>query len=583
MKQHKITNWQYQKNLECMLFFAQRLDELLFHHSIDTYRYPVMSLESLCNEYIRTYHDVEQNTIGESNLPCILEEFIHLLSSDSVAIKILSKGFVEKFIKQYQSWDAQKTFDYIRYVKRKLGNYNYYRGVVAFLKAKIKENQGKKLINQYAAVFVRLLLDHGYDENYVYHTLHKVFFRDKVESYDSLDIFFDTFNFEMKRYDVYIGFSRDISELMTLFRKMQFPKIEIAMVDLNDLPKGVKAKRQKTILEFKKVKSLDIYSAYTIVQEISSFIVNAYGFYSHIPDNVKTYGQVIDENKNIIKINKHDLLKYRVPVLSHEDSNRYADNLLKLTFSSRKNLREISKVTQIHNVAVASENASDSLLSLWSLLESLIENNNNDKIGNVKKIVGQFLKNTYIEKLITTIGSDIRRWNSDFYNENIYLNNFGENELEHTFAFIAFDSMDEKRKLLYSMTDDYPLLRYRIYFLNEQMKDSKKIKLLISEHIQRIMWQIQRIYRARNYIIHDGRRNSCVNQELVINLHSYVDIVFSCIFKSMNKSPYRDSMNDTVITHKIDIAIMDEHMEKQEKEKIDETNALRYLYYHIDV
>lgn len=42
-------------------------------------------------------------------------------------------------------------------------------------------------------------------------------------------------------------------------------------------------------------------------------------------------------------------------------------------------------------------------------------------------------------------------------------------------------------------------------------------------------------------------------------------------------------MNDIVVTHKIDIAIMDEHMEKQEKEKIDETNALKYLYYRIAI
>lgn len=141
----------------------------------------------------------------------------------------------------------------------------------------------------------------------------------------------------------------------------------------------------------------------------------------------------------------------------------------------------------------------------------------------------------------------------------------------------------KKRKLLYSMTDEYPLLRYRVYFLNAQMKNSKGIKSLISEHVQRVMWHIQRIYRARNYIIHDGRRDDSVNQELVINLHSYVDTVFSCILKLMNESPYRDSMNDIVVTHKIDIAIMDEHMEKQKKEKIDETNALKYLYYRITI
>ena len=582
MKLHKLGNWEYRENLECMLFFAQRLDELLFYYSIDTYRYPVMSLESLCDEYIRTYHDVKQNIIGKSNLTCIFEELTHLLSSDPVAIEILTKSFVEKFEKQGQSWNDKDKFDYIGYIRRKLGNFTYYHGVVNLLKTNIKGNSEKRLINKYVSIFVRLLIDYGYDENYIYYILHKVFFHDKVDSYESLDIFFNVFDFKKKRYDVYIGFSRDISELMPLFQKMQFPKMEIAMVDLNNLPMGIKARRQRTVLEFKKIKSLDIYSAYTIVQEFSSFIVDAYGFYSHISDNIKTYGQVVDENKNITRVNKHDLLKYRVSALSCQNSNKYANDLLKLTFLSLKNLQEILKVTRIHNAAVASDNTSDSLLSLWSLLESLIEDDS-DKIGNIKKIVGQFLKSAYVEKLITTIGNDIKRWNLDFYSKNICRDSFGENDLEHTFAFIAFDSRDEKRKLLYSMTDEYPLLRYRVYFLNAQMKNSKGIKSLISEHVQRIMWHIQRIYRARNYIIHDGRRDDRVNQELVINLHSYVDTVFSCILKLMNESPYRDSMNDIVVTHKIDIAIMDEHMEKQAKEKIDETNALKYLYYRITI
>lgn len=224
MKQQKITNWQYQKELECMLFFAQRLDELLFDYSIDTYRYPVMSLESLCTEYIQTYHDVEQKTMGKSNLPCIMDEFVHLLSSDTVAAKVLSKGFTDKFIQQHKSWDELQKFNYIRYIRGKLGGLTYYHSVVKFLTDNIKKNKEKRLINKYAAIFVRLLIDYGYDENYIYHTLHKIFFREKVESYDSLDRFFHVFNFEEKKYDVYIGFSQDISELMPFFKECNLQK-----------------------------------------------------------------------------------------------------------------------------------------------------------------------------------------------------------------------------------------------------------------------------------------------------------------------------------------------------------------------
>lgn len=58
MRQNNITKWKYDSSLNCLLFFAQRLDELLFHHTTDTYRYPSLSLRGLAAEYCSVYSDV---------------------------------------------------------------------------------------------------------------------------------------------------------------------------------------------------------------------------------------------------------------------------------------------------------------------------------------------------------------------------------------------------------------------------------------------------------------------------------------------------------------------------------------------
>ena len=128
----------------------------------------------------------------------------------------------------------------------------------------------------------------------------------------------------------------------------------------------------------------------------------------------------------------------------------------------------------------------------------------------------------------------------------------------------------------------YPLLRYRVWILNEQLHDIKSIKILIENHTKRIVWHLHRIYRARNYIIHDGARNDEVNQELVINLHSYVDLMFTEIISIINKSPYRDSMKDAVISHKLAVSILDEQLVNQENREIDCKNALKCLYYDFE-
>lgn len=75
MRQNNITKWKYDSSLNCPLFFAQRLDELLFHHTTDTYRYPSLSLRGLAAEYCSVYSDVKSTYSTRymaftSNLSC---------------------------------------------------------------------------------------------------------------------------------------------------------------------------------------------------------------------------------------------------------------------------------------------------------------------------------------------------------------------------------------------------------------------------------------------------------------------------------------------------------------------------------
>lgn len=78
------------------------------------------------------------------------------------------------------------------------------------------------------------------------------------------------------------------------------------------------------------------------------------------------------------------------------------------------------------------------------------------------------------------------------------------------------------------------------------------------------------------------RENESLNQELVINLHSYVDILFSKVIEIINNSPYEDSISDALTGHKLAVQIMDEKLDKQQDEYITPENALRYFYYDFE-
>lgn len=597
MRKNNIEAWTYEPSLNCLLFFAKRMDELLFHHTTDTYRYLTLSIRGLASEYCTVYRDVKAGILNKKNLEHIIEEFVYRLKDDDIAKEILSEEYIVRFEKNYGSWDSKSQFENMQYIARKFGNRVYYDHIVKRLKKLIMENKQKKEIDAIATLFVREVLDCGYNENYVYQVLHEVFFHKKVFSLKSLDDFFEKFDFSLKHYDVYIGYTSDISSLLPLFEKMVISDLNVFMVDMKNTPVGIKTNRQKTILKFAAIESYDMYSAFEIANAISSCVVNSYSYFRHTPVTIRTYGQVVDENREILTLNSKKLLKNRVATLSQENATHRAEALIRILFANYTNLNDFMKITSIHNSAICSNSTSDSLLSLWSIMESIVEEDailkddkdssdenkkERSKIRNVISYVIPYVKSSYLSKLVRTCMEDIIRWNQEFFNAYIANNEFGNNDIEHTFAFLTFTSTQSARDELYSRTEKFPLLRYRVYTLSEQLHNSQGIKAILNAHTQRVEWHLHRIYRARNYIIHDANENEQMNQELVINLHSYVDTLFEEVIKYINESPYNDSISDALIGHKLAVSIMDEMLSNQINVDISAENARHYLYYDFE-
>ncbi len=596
MQQKNGANWKYDTSLDCMLFFAQRVDELLFHHTTDTYRFPARSLRGLAIEYCATFIDSQNGLINQKNLPIIVEEFNDRLQADPLAKDILSKEFVQRFGKSFGSWDARKQFDNINYIGRKLSNNVYYNASVKKIQELVSENNQKKEIDTLATIWVRETIDGGYNENYIYRNLQKVFFTDEVVSIDSLSTFFSAFDFESKAFDVYIGFSYDLTPIKGLFKKLVPVSGELFVLNPSEVQTGIKKRKQKTILEFKGIKARDMFSAYEMAYEIVSHVIDSYTFFRHDGSIIRTYGQVVCAGHTITRINQKQLLKHRVSPQSRLDSEKNADMLLSALFLNYSNRNDLRRIVRIHNAALKSESINDSLLSLWSLVESLVDVDNTlqkrsldskeadeaqrFKSGNVIETLIPFLKSTYACKLIQTFIADIKHWDEKFFSEHIATIEYGDNELEKAFAFLAFDSTQTNREELFARATLFPLLKYRVMILNEQLHSSKHFKACITEHERRIRWHIQRIYRARNYIIHDGVSNDELNNDLLINLHSYVDTAISKIVEMINASPYNDTVAEIITEHKIEVAIFDDMLDKQANEDIGENNAKKYLYYN---
>lgn len=245
-----------------------------------------------------------------------------------------------------------------------------------------------------------------------------------------------------------------------------------------------------------------------------------------------------------------------------------------------ENLYKLSRVMEIHNMALAIRSPSNALLSLWSILELLLEKEENDndrsRIFNIIDLIMPYLKNSYIEKLIANLLLDLQRWNKKELSTILSEIEVGETDIEKLFVFVALDKYEDNRKELYKKLATFPLLRFRIFSLNQQLKKKNDINRMLDEHEKKVRWHLHRIYRARNCIIHDGDEIRNIDN-LVENLLSYVNIISERIIQKLGRGGAYYTVSDAIVEEALQVK---EYVAASEKIKdINEDNFSMFLYH----
>ena len=190
----------------------------------------------------------------------------------------------------------------------------------------------------------------------------------------------------------------------------------------------------------------------------------------------------------------------------------------------------------LHTSAMEDQNVSNQLLNLWTIIEVLIEvdkKNSYVKITQISNALTTVLNASYIKSLIEQLLFDLKHCCCEF---NDYLSEEvkGKNEIEKMIALLVLPEYAQNKQELEAAIYNYPLLRYRIEHYAEQFSDRSKVKNVLEKHRKRLEWQIMRIYRNRNMIVHDGSHFPYIDL-IVQNLHFYVDNLIDTIIFYIGK------------------------------------------------
>ena len=204
------------------------------------------------------------------------------------------------------------------------------------------------------------------------------------------------------------------------------------------------------------------------------------------------------------------------------------DKAMEKVIKGGMNLQDFAAVLnaiQYHSHSLDSLSEENQLLDLWSIFESVLDISNkhtSDRIQQVCMYLVPLLKQQYIYSLFNQLSSDIKAYNESKYNEIIDGAEDKKEIVKRVCYFTLLDSEKEKRETFLNSCIDFPLLKERIEYYNRCLKTPSDTYGFVEKHAQRVRWQIMRIYRNRNLIIHNGSKMSYMPL-LIENLHSYVD------------------------------------------------------------
>lgn len=175
-------------------------------------------------------------------------------------------------------------------------------------------------------------------------------------------------------------------------------------------------------------------------------------------------------------------------------------------------------------LARTSPNTENQLISLWSAIEVLLS----DPPRGAPRI------QHYVHRLVPCIClRHVRRQFVAVYEEMLvsYRSKFtkilrkepnSEGQDHHTnfAAVLCLEENDALRAELCHLCSDNPLALHRLFKLHRDYSVTTEAASAITGHQRRVEWQIHRIYRARNQLVHAGRVPSYL-QSLVLNLVEY--------------------------------------------------------------
>ncbi|MCL1041604.1 hypothetical protein L2712_08135 [Shewanella marisflavi] len=536
MKYRNTEKWDDVENSKNLLFFAQLFDELFFDFSLDTYKPSSMNSSLLCEEALDVLDEINKGTIKVPNLKHVIDELCDNLSKDEVAQSLLSIKLkqVNSILRDPKSAPEDKK-TVIELILRQINLKNYKRKNEELLTQAIEGKEDFSRIRSLARTYSTTLLNLGYSTEYISETTKKFFHYEKnrIHGNNAISDFIQIFCKKAKSYRLIFKSSNDIE----LYRD-SLKKFDIILAnDIDELKINTTNHRfhksdSEMYVCISDVKARDNFSAKSTAEVTLEMLSTIFGIFHHKKQlNWTTDCLIINDTDSEISRSRlrtnamHKCIDQK-PSRAAMQANRFLAD-----FGLEKNSFKIfTRAAELHSLALKSDSTENQMLNLWIALESIIPASHNDDISNIEHIIKStipFLNLGYYQRLVARLTRDLFHWDRAKVKK-VLSQIDGDNQTIKLAKLLSLPEHEEKREELKSSFKDFHLLTDRFNYLEHVHSSPQNMSNGLKSHSTRIGWQVRRIYRARNMIVHSGTTPTYI-ESLIENIHDYLDHIIQKI------------------------------------------------------
>lgn len=543
--------WPTTNGARGVLFIAQALREMLTQQTFESFR--AMSLDTMARlrECRRILLDFERGAITEASLSPFLAELEWSLKADPIVQKLEGD-----LVALYQQKIKDKKISAFEPVVNSL---------ISRLESRYKQSIENEIVENFdgdkrsrlkalTSIYCSHLLNVGYTRPYLLDTVNETFFSAPIRraGATTLRSFFSKFSGEERRLRVFVlsdlKFARPVASIGAKIHEQAA------------LPAVVRTAFQGHITTPTSrwievgVSAMDEYSGAEIVE----YMLNSAQAINYLGPQIE--GLSWSDERYVIGLRSArgrmivppsaSPIKHRRQPGNSGRSKKFSKTIVNvLSQFDRHSTTRLLNSLNTSDISGRHITAETRLISLWSSVEVLLSDppKGTARIVHYEQNIVPCICLRYLRRTLSAVYDDLR----EIYRAKLIRIVRSEPDHPHVddhtrFAIILMHPKNKPlRDKLLKLCADNPLALYRLYRVQKECSSPKDILNTLNDHESRVRWQIYRIYRARNTLVHAGVRPTYLHS-LVLNIFDYYKSAVWTIIRHNKTSENKMMLSETV-------------------------------------